>query len=175
MVLHLHYDSMGVLRCIWSMYIGIWDNKIVATDGSALLWHVIHQGVLCFRMAGCCLVLHWVRGHTAGQMDLHLGQDLCNTLCDTLWREDWVSLLEGPTAFTHNFNVVLWDNECGQCSETILVWLKGSHWKVLAAMREKMQENALSWELTWQAILDMVTGPKLVLLSPVALGSQSNG
>ena len=174
-VLHLHSDCMGLLGRIWCMYIGIWDDKIVANDGSAPLWRAIHQGVLCFRAAGCRLVLHWVPGHTAGRTDLHLGQDLCDALCDTLRREDWASLLEGPAAFAHDFNAVLWDNERGRCSETISAWLKSLRWKVLAAMREKTQENAPSWELTWRAISDMVTGPEPVLLSPVALGSRSNG
>ena len=159
-VLHLHSDCMGVLGRIWCMYIGIWDDKIVATDGSALLWRAIHQGVLRFCAAGCRLVLHWVPGHTASRTDLHLGQDLCDALCDTLRREDWALLLEEQTAFAHDFNVVLWDDTHGQCSEVISAWLKGARWKVLAAMREKKQEDEPSWELTWRAISDMVTGPE---------------
>ena len=54
-------------------------------------------------------------------------------------------------------------------------WLKGARWKVLATMREKKQEAAPSWELTWRSITDMVTGPEPMLLSPVTLGSRSNG
>lgn len=55
------------------------------------------------------------------------------------------------------------------------VWLKNARWKVLAAMREQKQEAAPPWEHTWRAISAMVTGPEPVLLSPVALGSRSNG
>ena len=120
-------------------------------------------------------MLHWVLGHTAGRADLHLGQDLCDALCDTLRREDWALLLEELTAFTHDFNAVLRDSARGQCSEAVSAWLKGTCWKVLAMMCEKKQEDTLSWELTWRTISDMVTGPELVLLSPVVLGSCSNG
>ena len=95
-VLHLHSDCMGMLERIWRMYIGIWDDKLSATDGSALLWRAVYRirVVLHFQAAGCRLVLHWIPGHTAGRMDLHLGQDLCNALCGTLRREDWASLRE---------------------------------------------------------------------------------
>ena len=42
-------------------------------------------------------------------------------------------------------------------------------------MREKKIESAPAWEVTWRTISDMVTGRDSVLLSPVALGSCSNG
>ena len=103
-----------------------------------------------------------------------MGQDLCGALCDTLRREDWASLRE-KLAFALDFNAVLWDNTRVRCSEAVSAWLKGARWKVLAAMREKKREAAPSWELTWRSITEMVTGPGLVLLGPVALGSRSNG
>ena len=89
------------------------DDKLLATDGSAPLWRVVHQHVLRFKVAGCRLVLHWIPGHTAGQTDLHLVQDLCDALCNTLRQEDWASLLKRLTAFAWDFNAVLWDDMKG--------------------------------------------------------------
>ena len=51
----------------------------------------------------------------------------------------------------------------------VSAWLKGACWRVLAEMHEKKQEAAPSWELTWRSITEMVTGPRPVLLAPVAL------
>ena len=120
---------MGVLRQIWCMYIGVWDDKLfkLATDGLAPLWRVVHRIVLRFKAAGCHLVPHWIPGHTAGQTDLHLGQDLCDALCDTLRREGWALLLEKPVAFMWDFNAVLWDSTKGRCSEAVSMWLKSEH------------------------------------------------
>ena len=174
-VLHLHSDCMGVLERIWCMSIGIWDDTLSATDGSAPLWRTVHRIVVRFQAAGCRLVLHWIPGHTAGRTDLHLGQDLCDALCDTLRREDSASLCEKLAALALDFNAVLWDDTKGRCSEAVCAWLKGARWKVLAGMREKKRETAPSWELTWRSIAEMVTGPEPVLLGPVAVGSRSNG
>ena len=174
-VLHLHSDCMGVLGRVWAMYIGVWDDKLVAADGSAPLWRAVHRIVQRFCAVGCSLELHWVPGHTAGRTDVHLSQDLCDALCDTLRREGWDSLLQGPTTFAYDFNAVLFDNVGTRCSDAVSAWLKGARWKVLEVMREKKIESAPAWEVTWRTISDMVTGRDSVLLSPVALGSRSNG
>ena len=70
---------------------------------------------------------------------------------------------------------MLWDNAGGRCSDAVSTWLQTARWKVLAAMREKQQEAAPPWEITWRAISDMVIGSEPVLLRPVTLGSRSNG
>ena len=65
---------------------------------------------------------------------MHLSQDLCDTLCDTLHCEGWDSLVTESTVFVHIFNVVLCDSAGGQCSDVVSVWLKEVCWKVLAVM-----------------------------------------
>ena len=98
------------------MYQGTWDDRILAIDGSVMLWQAVESVLLELRTVDCALMLHWVPDHTTGDS------------------RDVTAVLYEATA-----------GRC-LCTGTLSSSLEAQLWKVLRAVRGSKTKETPVWE-----------------------------